>query len=53
MIVVGGPASSTWDGRRLVGVALNIGAPKSLRPLSGVEEDIVGGASSGVYADES
>ena len=48
MTVVGGPASGNWDGRGWVGVALKIGAPRSLRPLRGAELDIVGGAGSGV-----
>ena len=48
LMVVGGPASGTWDGRSRVGVALESGAPRSLVPLGGVEEGIVGGAGSGL-----
>lgn len=52
IVVVGGPASGSWDGRDRVGVALKIRAPRSLRPLDEVEEGIVGGAGSGVWDDE-
>ena len=48
IVVVGGPASGSWDRRGSVGVAMKIRAPMSLRPLGGVEEGIFGGAGSGV-----
>ena len=51
--MVGGPASGSWDGRGPVGVALKIHASRSLRPLGGVDEGIVGESGSEVYGDES
>ena len=53
IVVVGGPASGSWDGRGSVGVALKIRASRSLRSLGGDEEGIVGEAGSGVWGDES